>query len=263
MADDETQKPKKHSRLDDYFTFRVAPYGVAGICLLLGRTWRISFAGENFIRDIRRAGMRPIYAFWHERLFALANLWRRENTHYLSSESRDGEISARANEFLGFTVVRGSASHSGLKALRGLMKHSDAGFDIAITPDGPRGPRRVLKDGAVYLAMRTGRPIVPITDASSRKWILKSWDGFQVPKPFARVLVVMGPPMYLPPEMSRAEREAAREKIEKSMIEQVDAADEAVMRLPRGIFSGSRSRPLPFVAGRAGKVENGTPNPER
>jgi lysophospholipid acyltransferase (LPLAT)-like uncharacterized protein len=256
MTDAGKKEKRRHSWLDDWFTFHVAPYGIAGICLALCKTWKIAFRGEEHIRRLRDEGKRPIYAFWHERLFALAPAYRRENCTYLSSESRDGEISARANEFIGFTVVRGSASHSGLKALRRLIKHSDAGFDVGITPDGPRGPRRVLKDGAVYLAMKTGLPIVPVTSASTSKWILQSWDRFQVPKPFARVLISLGEPIYLPPKLSRDEREEARQKIERRMIEHIEETDSLVEKLPRGLFSHSRSRPRPWITGRAGKLNN-------
>jgi lysophospholipid acyltransferase (LPLAT)-like uncharacterized protein len=246
------KEEKKHTRLDDWFTFHVAPYGIAGVCLALGRTWKKAIIGESSLRDIRAGGKSPIFAFWHERLFSLANMWRRENIHYLSSESRDGEISAKANDFLGFTVVRGSASHSGLKAMRQLIKHSSAGFDIALTPDGPRGPRRVAKDGIVYLGMKTGLPIIPITSAASSKWVLKSWDRFQVPKPFSRVLIVLGPPIYLNAGMTKAERTEARERIEKQMVKQIETADRIVADPPRGLFDANRSRPRPWSTGKPG-----------
>ncbi len=160
----------------------------------LAATWRIRTHDAEGLHAARAAGQRVIFALWHGELLPLLWQHRGERVALVISEHKDGEIIARIAESLGYETVRGSSSRGGGRALIGLMRQIDAGFDGAVTPDGPRGPAHVFAPGAAIAAQRTGALIVPIRAAASRAWRLKSWDRFLVPKPFARVDVSYGLP---------------------------------------------------------------------
>lgn len=178
----------------------------AALVRLLARSWRMRTHGGEPLAAARRDGRRVIFALWHGELLPL--LWHQRGEHVaiVISEHRDGELIARIAESLGYATVRGSSSRGGSRALIGLMRAIDAGFDGAITPDGPRGPARVFAPGAAIAAHRTGALIAPIRAQASRAWRLKSWDRFLIPKPFARVTVSFGP---LTPVVAASPREAA------------------------------------------------------
>lgn len=195
----------------------------------LGGTWSLRFKGLSREREVRAKGHRPIYAFWHGRLLSLAYSHRGRGIQIMISEHSDGEIIAQITGQLGFGSVRGSTTRGGLRAMRALARRLLEGFDVAITPDGPKGPRHVLQAGAIYIAMRTGHPLVPITSTGWPRWTFKSWDKFIVPKPFSRVLVRLGEPLYVPPDLSEKGREEYRRRFEKRMVELVEAADREVL----------------------------------
>jgi lysophospholipid acyltransferase (LPLAT)-like uncharacterized protein len=196
--------------------------------LALGGTWRLRFRGLAFEKAVREKGLRPIYAFWHGRLLALAYSHRDRKVQIMISEHGDGEMIAQVTSQLGFGSVRGSTTRGGLRAMRALARRLLDGFDVAITPDGPRGPRHVLQAGAIYIAMRTGHPLVPITSSGWPRWTFGSGDRFIRPKPFANVLVRLGMPFHVPPDLDEKEREEYRRKFEKQMIDLVDTADREV-----------------------------------
>jgi lysophospholipid acyltransferase (LPLAT)-like uncharacterized protein len=196
--------------------------------LALGGTWRLRFRGVGYVRQLRARGQRPIYAFWHGRLLVLAYSHRDRRIQIMISEHGDGEMIAQVTDQLGFGSVRGSTTRGGLRALRALARKLMSGFDVAITPDGPRGPRHVLQAGAIYIAMRTGQPLVPITSTGWPRWTFSSWDRFIVPGPFANVLVRLGEPLHVPPDLDEEQREEYRLQFEKRMVELVEAADHEV-----------------------------------
>ncbi len=196
--------------------------------LALGGTWRLRFRGLAFEQAVRSRGHRPIYAFWHGRLLALAYSYRARKIQVMISEHGDGEIIAQITSQLGFGPVRGSTTRGGLRAMRALGRRLLGGFDVGITPDGPRGPRHVAQAGAIYIAMRTGHPLVPITSTAWPRWTFSSWDRFIMPKPFADVLVRLGEPFYVPPGLDEKRREEYRQRFEKEMIELLEAADREI-----------------------------------
>jgi lysophospholipid acyltransferase (LPLAT)-like uncharacterized protein len=198
------------------------------LLLALGSTWRLRMMGTGHVRSVRARGLRPIYSFWHGRQLALAYSHRYSKIQIMISEHGDGEMIAQVTDQLGFGSVRGSTTRGGMRALRALARKTRAGFDVAITPDGPRGPRHVLQPGAIAAAMITGCPLVPATVAAWPRWNFRSWDRFMVPRPFADVIVLFGEPMYVPSRLSEAGREEYRERFERRMIELVEAADRMV-----------------------------------
>lgn len=168
-----------------------------------------------------------IFAIWHNRLpFCLVIYQRfvqrqhqRRRMAAIVSASRDGGFLSTLLRLFRVEPVRGSSSRRGPQALRELVTWGERGYDLAITPDGPRGPRYVVQEGTVALAQLTGLPVVPASYRLSRKFELKSWDRFQVPLPFGRCDVHIGKPVLIPRDATDAEREAARQKIETTLRE--------------------------------------------
>lgn len=162
------------------------------LVLALGATWRIRHVGREHV-DRARDGRGPVlYVFTHGVLLPLSYTHRSRDIRVLISESRDGEIIARVTERLGFGSVRGSSSRGGARAVVAMAAAGRAGRDLAITPDGPRGPRGSVAPGTVITSSRSGVPVVPVGVAARPAWRARSWDRFLVPAPFARVWVVYG-----------------------------------------------------------------------
>ena len=173
----------------------------------LAVTWRIELTNAEPMRRARGAGQKGvIFALWHGELLPLLWQHRGEGVKVVISEHRDGEIIARVAEALGYGTVRGSTSRGGGRALIQLIRELDSGNDIAVTPDGPRGPAHVFAPGAAIAAQRTGAPVIPVRVVASRAWRLRSWDRFIIPKPFARIRIGYGDPT---PVRASTPREAA------------------------------------------------------
>jgi len=168
-----------------------------------------------------------VYAFWHGRGWLIAGGAGRKGTAVLISLSEDGDVMARAAQRLGFHPVRGSSSRGGREGLAEMERGLAEGRSAAITPDGPRGPRHHAQIGAVVLAARSGKPIVPMGIASRPAWAMHSWDAFQIPKPGARAVVVYGEPIAVPRE---ADLEPWRARLESALNEVEAEADREVAR---------------------------------
>jgi lysophospholipid acyltransferase (LPLAT)-like uncharacterized protein len=168
-----------------------------------------------------------IFMVWHGRLLPLTYLHRAEGLVALISRSADGEVIARVVEHWGYQVVRGSSSRGGTVALRELVRHARAGRSLAITPDGPRGPRQKMKPGALLAAQLTGAPLIPSAAGTARAWWFEGWDRFLVPKPFARIHVAYGAPVVVPRDADAAELARIGGAVEESMNGLVRAVDQA------------------------------------
>jgi len=155
----------------------------------LGLTWRLRVHGWDAYRAHHAAGQRVVLVLWHGQMLVCAHVHALPIA-VMISEHRDGEIIARVLALLGHSAVRGSSSRGGARALLEAARVLAAGSDVAITPDGPRGPRHSFAPGALALAFRTGAPVVSLVANADRAWRLKSWDGFEIPKPFARVTLL-------------------------------------------------------------------------
>jgi hypothetical protein len=163
-----------------------------------------------------RAGSPRIYVFWHE--YILLPLALRGHCHLsmLLSQHGDADILARIAHHVGFDCVRGSSRRGGARAIMELEEHSRKKH-LTITPDGPRGPRRRLAMGPVYLASRLQLPLVVMGFGYDRPWRVNSWDQFAVPRPFSRARAVVGPPMMVPANIDRAGLEMCRVRTERLM----------------------------------------------
>lgn len=177
---------------------------------LLGLTWRTRVYGRESILTPFPGRSAVVYTLWHGQMLPL--LWSHHvRTGVLVSEHKDGEIITRVLERFGMFGVRGSSSRGGARALLEAVQVVRAGTDMAFTPDGPRGPRHSFAPGALILAFRAGVPVITITGHVDRKWQLKSWDGFEIPKPFARITVLYGPARRLEDADVRAAAERGAE----------------------------------------------------
>ncbi|MEK7729015.1 MAG: lysophospholipid acyltransferase family protein [candidate division KSB1 bacterium] len=141
------------------------------------------------------------------------------------SEHRDGEMIAQTLHRLGYTTVRGSSTRGGKRAMLAIIRILKNGGSGGIMPDGPRGPRHVLKAGIVAIAQKSRAAILPTTFACSRAWRLKSWDQFIIPKPFSKTIALYGEPIYLPAETDDLEFEAKRQEVEQRMLDLEAAAE--------------------------------------
>lgn len=159
-----------------------------------------------------------IWLFWHNRFFVVPHLlnryFPRRPGSALTSASKDGEILAAFLQQFKVRPIRGSSSRRGATALRELIRIMADGHDVAITPDGPRGPCYTMNPGVLILAQKAGAAVMPIRIRYSRCWQLKSWDRFQIPKPFCRVDVELAPLEQVRVTATAEEFEAERVRIE-------------------------------------------------
>lgn len=195
--------------------------------LVRGLAGTLRFSIELRAPQLLQPGCTPaIYCIWHNRLalslvvhqrfFKSANPER--SLAALVSASRDGALLARVLELFGTQPVRGSSSRRGAQALLELATWSERGFDLAMTPDGPRGPCYQVQAGVIAAAQLTGRAVVPVGIRLSRYVQTRSWDRFQIPLPFSRCHVVVGEPLFLPRRMEAEQRETLRAELEARMI---------------------------------------------
>lgn len=162
---------------------------------VVAATWRLEIVGGEHADRLHAAGGRLIYAVWHRGL--LAPVWhhRTQDITLLVSGHRDGRLLADTARRWGYRIVHGSSTRGGAGGLRGLVRTLERDRSVATTPDGPRGPARRAKPGLLAAARRTGAPILPVAAHARPAFAARSWDGFLVPLPFARVRIVYGPPL--------------------------------------------------------------------
>lgn len=220
-------------RLRDGIALFLASWiGPVLICVL-GTTLRIDFVGRGKLGPIRRWGRSVIHAFWHGRMLILAYTHRWKKIHILISQHRDGEYIARIIEKLGFVSVRGSTTRGGTKAIFEMCEKGACGYDLGVTPDGPRGPGFKVHPGTVYMAQRSGMPIVPITSSAEHRWTLSTWDYFIIPRPFSRAVIMVGEPIYVPAEADARELEAVRIDLEERLNHLTKKADDYFRKVDR------------------------------
>jgi len=182
--------------------------------------------GREPANELMRGGRPYIAAFWHSRLLMAPTGWRsRAPLSVLISQHRDGEMIARTVHHFGVHTVRGSTTRGGSKALRELLLAVKNGRNVAITPDGPRGPRMRAQSGIILLARLSGAPIIPATYSVSRRKLASSWDRFVIALPFSRGLYLWGAPIHVARDADDDALETARLKLEKTLNALTAAAD--------------------------------------
>ena len=183
----------------------------------IGITLRWQVEGWHHFLGIQANGKPMVFAFWHGRILASTYFWRNRGIVVMTSRSRDGDFIARVIELFGYGTARGSSSRGSHRAMAEMIRYLRRGTDVAFTMDGPRGPRYVAKTGALWLSAKTGNPILPFNITPRAKWVLPSWDHYQIPKPFTRALVSIGEPIYVPRDATEAERDEVQVRIQQSL----------------------------------------------
>ena len=157
---------------------------------------------------------------WHNRLIfciALCPKFIRRRVVAMSSQSKDGDLSALYAKLFGLTVVRGSSSRNGANALKAILKLVRKKYHVALTLDGPRGPLYEAQPGAGFLAGACKIPLIPASVNSDNYWVVNSWDRMQIPKPFSKVELVFGEPLMLPPRQDKDQQAAKKARVEEAM----------------------------------------------
>jgi lysophospholipid acyltransferase (LPLAT)-like uncharacterized protein len=211
-------------KLDSWHARALIEFGY-GLFRLWAKTLRLQLEdphnGVPLVRD------RPvIFAIWHNRLLMLPPPFDRwfptRQSIGLISASRDGDLVSTLIERSGYGTIRGSTSRKGVIALRQLVEALAAGSNVLFTPDGPRGPVYEVSPGVIFVAQKSGAPIVPLHMEYSSCWRLKSWDRFCVPRPFSTVRFILGPALHLEPTTDAEQFEAERLRLQDVMTSLVE-----------------------------------------
>ena len=204
----------------DRLLIRAADFGFFVLIKLIGATTKFEVEGWENWESATRDGKLPIYTLWHNRVFLSTYFWRRRRIVAMTSRSFDGEYIARFIQRFGYGAARGSSTRGATGAIVEMVRLMRAGSPTAFTIDGPKGPPYVAKMGAVLLAKKTGHPILPFTITAVRFWeATKSWDRFQVPKPFTRARVEIAAPIYVAGDAGDDALAAKREELQRALDE--------------------------------------------
>ncbi|MCH8489402.1 MAG: lysophospholipid acyltransferase family protein [Oceanicaulis sp.] len=202
---------------------------------LIKRATRWEVRGRAHIEPIWDSGEGLVLCGWHGRNLFMESAWPsgRQQPAILISKSREGDVVARAAGLNGVALIRGSTQNvakkhkdkGGAAAFRDMVRWVRGGGCMAITPDGPRGPRQRVSPGAIKLAQITGAPLVPVSWSTRWGFRLSSWDRFHVPLPFGRGVIIWGEPVRLPDNPTAEDIETARALIEAHLNDDMAAAD--------------------------------------
>ena len=211
-------------KLESWRARALIEFGV-GLFRLWARTLR--FQVEDPANILAASREQPfILAVWHNRLLLLPPVFSLCFPHRRSvgliSASSDGDVVSILVERFGHGTVRGSTSRKGVIALRQLVDALAAGMNVLITPDGPRGPIYEASQGAIFVAQKSGAPVVPMHMEYSSSWRLKSWDRFFVPRPFAKVRAIFGAPIHMKQTTNAEEFEEERLRLQNAMMSLVE-----------------------------------------
>ncbi len=194
---------------------------------LLRASMRFESRNAEVLDRVRADHGEYIMVFWHARWVLMRYAHPYEKLAVLASRHRDAEMLVRVLERLNVVMARGSSTRGGMIGMREMLRHVRDGYDLAITPDGPRGPRRRVKDGVLAAGRFTGKPIVPVGFGASRARRIRSWDRTLVPFPFGRGVFVYGEPFLVPADVDDERLERMREELERALDRVTDEADRA------------------------------------
>ncbi|MBS1713556.1 MAG: lysophospholipid acyltransferase family protein [Armatimonadetes bacterium] len=204
----------------------VRPYILAPLIYLIARslnlTWRIRVEGFDRIAKLPGGA---IYAGWHGRTMVAASFFRKKGVWTIISQSKDGDMQDTIFRKFGFNTIRGSTGRGGVKAAIESIEVLKKGAVMAFTPDGPRGPSGIVQGGIMLMAKKSGAWLVPVGVSADRRWLVKTWDRYMVPKWFARCTMVFGEPFQIPSDASEQEVEAYRLRLEQEMHRLQDEAE--------------------------------------
>jgi lysophospholipid acyltransferase (LPLAT)-like uncharacterized protein len=210
--------------------YRFAALVGYAIMELTWRTARVRISGEDRLAELLQQHGSVVPVFWHQHLlicsrYLVGRPLRAFKPGFMISPSVDGQAPSMMAAIYRAHVVRGSGSYTGIRAVRGahdaLVKEN---ISTAITPDGPRGPRFKFKPGAIFAAQISGKPVVPLAYWAKPARMLRTWDKFIIPIPFAKVRVVWGEPFMPPPQADDAQMESMQREMERRLLETYERA---------------------------------------
>jgi lysophospholipid acyltransferase (LPLAT)-like uncharacterized protein len=199
------------------FIIRAADLGFYSLINFIGHTTRFRVEGWHNWEAATQNGAQPIYTAWHESVFLSTYFWRRRGIVVMTSRSFDGEYIARFIQRFGYGAARGSSSRGAVGALVEMVRLIRQGRPAGFTIDGPRGPRRVAKMGAVLLAKKSGAPILPFAVNPDHYYAAPTWDRLQVPYPFTRARVLIAPPIRVPADADEAALAVKRDELQRAL----------------------------------------------
>lgn len=208
---------------------------VGGCVRLIARTIRIQTEDEHHFSETSGG---KILCLWHGRALVATSHYRNTGMVVMISLSRDGEMLDRIFSTLGYRAIRGSSGPSGARALAECIRALRRGENLAITPDGPRGPSGIVQGGVIAMARRSGCPIVPVAASSRPRFLMKSWDRYMIPIPFSKARLLYGEPLKIPAEADDEEVEMLRQRLETQLRDLQDRADRDLLQ---PTFAESRS----------------------
>lgn len=197
---------------------------------LVGLTLRVTSVNWNTVSDRlhRREGI--VMVTWHGRTFVAANVYSGRGFWTLVSLSRDGEIQANIFRRFGFRIIRGSTRRGGIRAALQAAREVANGGVLAFTPDGPKGPSREVQQGALFIAQKSGRPLVPVGVSAWPRKLLPTWDRYLIPFPFARAVMIYGDPITVPKDANEAALRQLAERASEAINALEAMAEEQVRR---------------------------------
>jgi hypothetical protein len=201
------------------------------IARFIGWTLRIRYENFERIEEVIRQYGGGILVTWHGRTLIPANVFRGRGFWALISLSRDGDVQNQVFRRFGYRTVRGSTGRGGVRAVLQLAQKIREGGVLAFTPDGPRGPTHKVQPGTIFLAQRSGCPILPLGISARPRKLLRSWDRYMIPLPFARAAFVVGEPILVAPELDEAGRQQCAEALERA-INAVEERAEQMLGFP-------------------------------
>lgn len=186
---------------------------------VIGLTCKTQWHGKEALLSLKNQQQPWIYSTWHNNVSTGAWAIRNQNIGIMISNSKDGEFINRCVEKFGNYGLRGSSSKGAMKATKSALKHLKNGSSIAVTPDGPRGPKHKLQDGVLFLAAASGAPIIPFHIECSRQTVFKkSWDKHKIPRLFSTVNIMIGEPIWVTKEQLKNNPQELRQLVEDAMI---------------------------------------------
>jgi len=224
---DAMSRKKWYQRLD-VTELSVVPKVLAGALRLLHSTCRLTVLGREHMEELERRGEPALCTTWHFAFPAIVDFFRDRGAVLMVSRSRDGEVVARALTHLGYQVARGSPGKGGAQALRAMLTYVTKRHHAGLIADGSQGPACVAQKGILLLARYSGAPLLPVSMAAHPCWRFRSWDRTVLPKPFSRVVVAMGPPIWVGRQVTSDELEKQRQELENALNGLTALAEERV-----------------------------------
>ncbi len=194
----------------------------------LGMTWRIEWRNAGNLEKARALSKRGVLSFLHGRLLVVVYAHRKWEVSALASEHPDGDLIGRVVAWFGWEHLKGSSSRRGAAGFRELAAALRGGRDVGLAVDGPRGPRGRVQQGATELSRMTGAAVIPVSNAARPRRIFSSWDRFQIPGPFAKIVVAYGEPFVVPSDSDRGMREESRLRLERALGELTTELDRSL-----------------------------------